>query len=77
MKIVIKVVESSEHKVVYGYLEVENATVDEVQAQICKIKNCKEFQNEFPDWCITDVFEKFPSSWKWNFISDNGYTVEI
>lgn len=77
MKKIMRVVECCDHKMIYGYLEIENATVDEVQKEIYKIKNNKTFQKQHPDWCINDVFARFPSKWKWNFISDDGSAVEI
>ena len=77
MSKIIKVVECYDHKVVYGYLEIENASVEEVQQKIYEIKNDDRFREECPDWCIDDVFERFPSNWKWSFISDDGNTVEI
>ena len=77
MKRIIKVVECCDHKEVYGYLEIENVSVEEVQQKIYKIKNSKKFLKECPDWCIDDVFERFPSNWNWNFILDDENIVEI
>ena len=39
MSRIIKVVECCDHKEVYGYLEVENVSVEEVQQKIYEIKN--------------------------------------
>lgn len=77
MSRIIKIVECCDHKEVYGYLEIENVSVEEVQQKIYEIKNSKEFLKECPDWCIDDVFERFPAEWKWNFIQNSyGCTVE-
>ena len=77
MSKIIKVVECCDHEEVYGYLKIENVSVEEVQQKIYEIKNDDRFREECPDWCIDDVFERFPSNWKWSFISDDGNTVEI
>ena len=75
---IIKVVECCDHKEVYGYLEVDGQiSAAEVQQRIYSIKNNPDFLKECPDWCLDDVFERFPSDWKWNFIQDDGSTVEI
>ena len=78
MSKIIKVVECCDHKEVYRYLEIENISVEEVQQKIYEIKNSKEFLEECPDWCINDVFKRFPAEWKWKFLQDNhGCSVEI
>lgn len=77
MKRIMKVVECCDHKEVYGYLEIEDVTENEVQEKIYEIKNNQEFQEECPDWCIEDIFDRFPDNWKWNYISDDGYMIEI
>lgn len=74
---VLKIVECCEHKQVYGYLEIENVTESEVQQKIYEIKNDEKFKQECPDWCINDIFKRFPVEWKWKYISDDGYIVEI
>ena len=73
----MRIVECSDHKKTYGYLVIDDITVDKVQREIYKIKNNKKFNEEYPDWTIDDVFERFPKSWKWEYISDNGSIVEI
>ena len=77
MRRVMRVVECSDHDMIYGYLEIENVTEDEVQQKIYEIKNDKQFLEEYPDWCIDDVFDRFPEEWKCTFIQDDGYILEI
>ena len=77
MKRLMKVVECCDHKQVYGFLEIEDVTEDEVQKKISEIKNSEEFRSECPDWGIIDVFARFPLSWNWKFTSDIACSVEI
>lgn len=73
----IKIVECSDHRETYGYLTIENVSVNEVQSKIDEIKNDIEFKHECPEWTIEDVFERFPVEWKWSYVTDDGYTVKI
>lgn len=63
---IARLVECSDYDVVYGILTVENVSVQEVQNKIYEIKN-KFYDEGFEDWCIDDVFEKFPAEWEWDF----------
>lgn len=74
---VMRVVECSDSKYIYGFLEIEDVTVSEVQQKIYEIKNNRTFKEEYPDWTIDDVFSKFPKEWKWNFVADDDCVVEI
>lgn len=65
----IKIVECTDHDVTYGILTVKNVSVDEVQNKIYEIKNDNGFLEECPDWCIDDVFERFPENWEWRYDS--------
>ena len=77
MKRIIRVRECCDYKETYGYLEIENVSVNEVQQKIYEIKNDERFKEECPEWCIDDVFARFPNEWKWNFVTDDGSEVEI
>lgn len=77
MSRIVKVVECTDHNEVYGYLKIENMSIQEVQEKISEIKNDKNFREENPGWCIQDVFDRFPSHWEFEFISDDGDYVEI
>lgn len=76
MRRVMRVVECSDHDVLYGFLEVYNTTEEEVQQKIYEIKN-RFYKEGFEDWTIDDVFEQFPTEWKWTFLQDDGYVLEI
>ena len=74
----IKVVECTDRKETYGYLTIEDVSVQDVQREIDEIKNSIEFKNECSDeWCIDDILKRLPSEWKWHYITDDGYTVTI
>jgi hypothetical protein len=64
---VARLVECSDYDTIYGILTVENVSLKEVQEKIYEIKN-KFYDEGFDDWCIDDVFEKFPDTWEWNFV---------
>lgn len=73
----IKVV-SGDTKDTYGYLSIENVSVNQIQHQIDEIKNSIEFKHEISeDWDFEDILERFPSEWKWHYITDDGYTVKV
>jgi hypothetical protein len=76
---IIKVVESSDNDVVYGYLVVDGVSREEIQNKIYEIKNDEEFLENHPDWTIDDVFANFPADWDWNYICerDGRNMVEI
>ena len=71
-----RLVEVYDHKVQYGILTVEDVDVDEVQNKICEIKN-RFYDEGFDDWCLDDVFEKFPKEWKWSCDDIPDCIVEI
>lgn len=77
MENIIRVVECCDHKEIYGYLQVKDISVEEIQQKIYEIKNNPQFLEEYPDWTIEDVFNKFPEEWKWKYIYDNNNVVEI
>lgn len=77
MSRIVKVVESTDHREVYGYLRLENVSINEVQEKINEIKNDEKFLKENPDWCNEDILKKFPKEWEWNFISDKGEYLEV
>lgn len=62
-----RLVEVSDHRILYGILTVEDVSVDEVQKKINEIKK-RFYDEEFYDWTIDDVFEEFPKEWKWDCI---------
>lgn len=68
---IMKVVDCSDHKQTYGYLKIYDVTEEEVNRVVCDIKSDKVFLRENPDWTITDIFNHFPSEWKWEYIWDN------
>ena len=75
---VVKLVECSDHNVVYGAVKLENVTFKEVQDEIYKIKNDPYFLDEYPDWTIKDVFAEFPKNWKCELINiDSVAMLEI
>lgn len=76
MERIMKVVECCDHKQVYGYLIVKDVSGDEVQKKIYEIKRDETFKEECPDWCVTDIFERFPKEWEWEYIVED-CTVEI
>ena len=69
-------VDCCDHDATYGILIVENVSIEEVQQKIYEIK--KEFcDNNFDDWCLDDVFEKFPENWEWDFEQGTDNDIEI
>ena len=65
-----RLVECSDYDVQYGILTVNNVSIEEVQNKIYEIK--RKFSDEgFYDWCIDDVFEKFPEEWEWEYTQTN------
>lgn len=76
MKTIIKVVECTNHKDVYGFLIVKNAKKEEVQQKIYDIKNSDENIFVNSEWTIEDVFKRFPQKWDYKFIQ-NDCCVEI
>lgn len=72
-----RLVECSDHDVIYGILSVKNVGLEEVQKKICEIKNDEKFLEENPDWTIGDVLENFPEDWKWTFENSTDDIVEI
>lgn len=74
---IAKMVDCSDHDAQYGILSVDNISLEEVQNKIYEIKR-KFYEEGFDDWCIDDVFEKFPEEWEWNFIqTDYDEAIEI
>jgi hypothetical protein len=77
---VVRVVDVANHHDEYGFLTFKmNKLGDsepeaaEVQAKINEIK--EEFEKEgIDDWCVTDIFERFPENWNWEF-NDDEYAV--
>ena len=76
MKNIIRVVESMNNDVVYGYI-VTDIDVDKIQEKIYEIKNSDEFLEEYPDWTIDDVIGCFPNDWDCEYIQDDNDVVEI
>lgn len=77
MKTIVQLVDCTDYKMVYGYLEVEDLPIYEVQDKINEIKNDKEFLKEFADcWTIEDVLSKFPKEWKIEY-HDGECAIEI
>lgn len=78
MKTIVQLVDCTDYKMVYGYLEVEDLPIYEVQDKINEIKNDKEFLKEFGEdcWTIEDVLSKFPEEWKVKY-HDGECTIEI
>ena len=74
---VARLVECSDYDTIYGILTVENVSIEEVQNKIYEIK--KRFNDEgFDDWCLDDVFEKFPEEWEWDYVQTcDTDTIEI
>lgn len=64
---IARLVECSDYNIQYGILIVYNASLGEVQNKIYEIKN-KFCEEEFDEWCIDDVFAKFPEEWKWDYV---------
>lgn len=75
-KKIIKIVERSDRKEVYGYLKTD-ISVRKVQDKINEIVSDKDFVDEYPDWMVEDVLKKFPEDWEWEFIMNTGDMVEI
>lgn len=69
-------VECSDHDYTYGILVVENVSIEEVQQTICEIKK-ELYDNGIDDWCLDDVFEKFPENWEWDWEPGTDNIVEI
>ena len=78
MKTIVQLVDCTDYKMVYGFLEVEDLPIYEVQAKIYEIKNDEEFLKEFGEdsWTIEDVLSKFPKEWKVEYY-DGECTIEI
>lgn len=71
---IAKLVDSGDHKAVYGILRVEDKDWATVQNEIYKIK--EQFAKEgFDDWMIADVFKEFPKNWSWEFKMDSIATL--
>lgn len=74
-----RLVECTDHKVVYGVLTVLDVSAREVQDKIYEIKNDPNFYAEYPDWVIKDVLSKFPKEWSWQYtyIPETEAVIEI
>ena len=77
LNMIARLIDCGDHDCQYGILTVKNASLKEVQDKIFEIKN--KFDEEgFEDWCLDDVFEKFPEEWEWDFTqTDYDDTIEI
>lgn len=78
MKTIVQLVDCTDYKMVYGFLEVEDLPIYEVQDKINEIKNDEKFLEEFGEdcWTIEDVLSKFPKEWKVEY-HDGECTIEI
>lgn len=74
-KFIMSVAECSDHKVIYGILEI-GVTPKEVQERIKDIKN-KFYDEGLSDWCIDDIFAEFPKEKEWEFKFHQYNYVEI
>jgi hypothetical protein len=71
-----QLVECSDHDYTYGILSVENANIEAVQKKIYEIKK-ELYDNGIDDWCLDDVFERFPEDWVWDFENGTDNIIEI
>lgn len=78
MKTIVQLVDCTDYKMVYGFLEVEDLAVYEVQDKINEIKNDEKFLEEFGEcsWTIEDVLSQFPKEWKVEY-HDGECAIEI
>ena len=68
-------VECTDYDTMYGILEVQEVSEEDVQDKIYEIK--RQFVKDgVDDWTIEDVLENFPDEWMWEF-DDCAGTVEI
>ena len=68
----VKLVECSDHKVVYGLLDIGNHKIEEVQNAIYKTKAKIKY-----DWLISDLLEELPKKYQdVKFFECHG-TIEI
>ena len=65
---IARLVECTDHDIIYGVLTVKGIDVEIVQKEIYKIKRGFSLIG-YTDWTIDDVFEEFPKEWEWHFIS--------
>ena len=72
---IARLVECSDYDEIYGILEVEGISTEEVQDKIYEIKN-RFYDEGFDGWSIEDVFEEFPDDWKWGFTNGDN-VIEI
>lgn len=68
-------VECTDYDTIYGILEVQEVSEEDVQDKIYEIK--KQFAEDgVDDWTIEEVLENFPDDWMWEY--DRSFaTVEI
>ena len=78
MKTIVQLVDCLDYEMIYGYLEVEDLPIYEVQDKINEIKNDEEFLKEFGEdcWTIEDILSKFPKEWKVEYY-DGECVIEI
>lgn len=68
----VKLVECSDHKFIYGLLDIGNHKVEDVQNAIYNTKAKIKY-----DWCINDLLEELPKKYQdVKFLESNG-TIEI
>ena len=63
---VVRLVDCCDHDCQYGFLTLENVSLEEVQNKIYEIKK-GFYKKEFYDWTLDDLFEEFPEEWKWDY----------
>ena len=73
----VRLVECSDHDVIYGYLDVKNVSIEDVQQKIYEIKNDEKFLQEHPDWTVEDVIAQFPQDWECVYYVCEGKILEI
>lgn len=68
----VKLVECSDHKFIYGLLDIGNHKVEDVQNAIYDTKAKIKY-----DWCINDLLEELPKKYQdVKFLESNG-AIEI
>ncbi len=71
-----KLIECTDYNQVYGFLTVEDVSVEEVKNKIGEIK--KDFNDKgIDDWTIDDILDNFPEDWIYSFENDVKNIIEI
>ena len=71
-----KLIECTDCNQVYGFLTVEDVSVEEVKNKIGEIK--KDFNDKgIDDWTIDDILNNFPENWIYSFEDDIENIIEI